>query len=314
MRPQREVWGETLARLAENDTTMVIVDGDLANSTKADIFAARFPERFIEVGIAEQNMVGIAFGLSTLGYRPWLSTFAVFLTHRALDPIRMLLSQTQASVRLAGSYSGLLNGSSGKTHQDIEDLAIMRAMPHMVVLAPADEVEVAAMTAWASQHEGPVYMRVARDAVNPVFDDEYVFTLGAVHTLRRELREVFDVVLVSTGVQSSRVLDAAGLLASQGIDARVVHVPTIKPLDGALLIAALTGAPVIVTVEEHSIIGGLGGAVSEVLTDRGDGRRVVRLGLADAWAESGPNNFLLDKYGLSPARVAAQVSAAIGTT
>lgn len=311
MRPQREIWGETLASIADDDPTLVVIDGDLANSTKADLFAARHPERFIEAGIAEQNMVGIAFGLSTLGYRPWLSTFGVFLTHRALDPIRMLVSQTRASVRLAGSYSGLLNGSSGKTHQDIEDLAIMRAMPHLTVLAPADDVEAEAIVRWASQHDGAVYVRLARDAVRRVFEDGgYEFRLGAVHTVRRG-GNTPDIGLVSTGVQSSRVLEAAELLTGRGLQARVVHVPTIKPLDEDGLVAALNGAPLVITVEEHSIIGGLGSLVSEVFAGREDGRRVVRLGLADEWSESGPNHFLLDKYGLAPERVAEQVVEAL---
>ena len=146
MSAQRDAWGETLVEIAGVDQRVVVVDGDLANSTKADLFAAAHPERFVEIGIAEQNMVGVAFGMSTLGYRPWLSSFAVFLTHRALDQVRMLVSQTRANVKIAGSYSGLLNGSSGKTHQDIEDLAIMRAMPGMTVLAPADEHEMRAAT------------------------------------------------------------------------------------------------------------------------------------------------------------------------
>lgn len=145
MKAQRLVWGETLAELAAADSRIVVLDGDLATSTRADLVADAVPDAFIQVGIAEQNMVGMAFGLTTVGYRPWLSTFGVFLTHRALDPIRVLVSQTKAPVRLAGAYTGLLNGASGKTHQDIEDLAIMRAMPNMTVLAPADEHEAEAM-------------------------------------------------------------------------------------------------------------------------------------------------------------------------
>lgn len=303
MRAQRDVWGDTLVQIAESDPRVAVVDGDLANSTKADKFADAFPDRFIEVGIAEQNMVGIAFGLTTAGFRPWLSTFGVFLTHRALDPIRMLVSQTGAPVRIAGAYSGLLNGSSGKTHQDIEDLAIMRAMPNMTVLAPADEVEAAAVTRWAAEHDGPVYVRLARDAVPAVLPDDYEFALGAVVTLRSEGR----VALISTGVQSSRVNDAATILAEAGVLVRVIHVPTLKPLDISSLLAAIDGAQIVITVEEHSIIGGLGGLISETLSERSDAPRVIRLGLEDKWSESGPNDFLLDKYGLSPERVAEQV-------
>lgn len=302
MSAQREVWGSTLVKLAETDSRVAVVDADLASSTKADLFAAAYPRRFFEVGIAEQNMVGVAFGLSTMGFRPWLSSFGVFLTHRALDPIRMLVSQTRAPVKIAASYSGLLNGSSGKTHQDIEDLAIMRAMPHMTVIAPADAVEAEAATRWAADSDGPVYLRLARDAVQPVFDESYEFIPGSIHVLR----EGSDAVLVSTGVQTSRTLAAAQLLQAQGIEARVVHVPCLKPISEQDLLGALDG-PAIFTVEEHSIIGGLGGLVSEIVARQRGYAPVIRLGLADDWSESAPNDFLLDKYGLSAERVAEQI-------
>jgi transketolase len=305
MKAQRVVWGETLADLAEKDERVVVLDGDLASSTRADIVDARVPDSFIQIGIAEQNLVGMAFGLSTMGYRPWLSSFGVFLTHRALDQVRMLLSQTKAPIRIAAAYSGLLNGSSGKTHQDMEDFAIMRAMPNMVVVAPADEHEARAVTLWASEHDGPVYLRYARDAVSPVFDEQYAFELGKPAVLC----EGADVVIVSTGVQSSRVVDAAKLLAEQGVQARVVHLATLKPVDEDALAALFDGYETIVTVEEHSVINGLGSLVSDVVTARGLGRRVLRVGLADAWSESAPNDFLLDKYGLSPERVAERVLA-----
>lgn len=304
---QRDVWGQTLVELARTDERIVVLDGDLATSTKADLFAAAHPDRFIEVGIAEQNMVGMAFGMATLGYRPWLSTFGVFLTHRALDPVRMLLAQTGVPVRIAGAYSGLLNGSSGKTHQDIEDLAIMRAMPGMAVIAPADEFELRAAISWIAEYDGPVYVRVARDAVTPVFDEKYVFTLGAV----RRIREGSDVTLVSTGVQTSRVVDAAELLDAQGISARVVHVASLKPIDELGLIEAVAGAGPVVTIEEHTVLGGLGGLVSEISTSSAKPFRVTRLGLADGWSESAPNDFLLDAYGLSSARIADRVRSAL---
>lgn len=299
---QREAWGRALVELGANDDRIVVVDGDLANSTKADMFATAFPERFIEVGIAEQNMVGIAFGLSTLGYRPWLSTFGVFLTHRALDMVRMLVSQTKAPVRLAGSYSGLLNGSSGKTHQDIEDLAIMRAMPSMTVLAPADEFEMRAAVHWAAEYDGPIYLRIARDPVAPVFDSDAVWTDWS----PRILREGDDLTVVSTGVQTSRAAEALHLLAAEGVEARHVHVPMLKPLDPAALRATLGAGPIF-TVEEHTVIGGLGGLVSEIVAESPMSYPVTRIGLADGWSESAPNDFLLDRYGLSAERVAEQI-------
>jgi transketolase len=307
MRAQRDLWAATLTDLAYRDDRILVVDGDLASSTKADVFAAAHPDKLIEIGIAEQTMVGVAFGLSTLGFRPWLSSFGVFLTHRALDPVRMLLSQTGAPVRIAGHYSGLLNGSSGKTHQDIEDFAIMRAMPNMVVIAPADEFEVEAAIRWIADYDGPVYVRIARDAVEPVFPRGATFTLGDVH----ELREGDDVTLVSTGVQSSRTLAAAAILERQHVSARVVHVPTLKPVDEAALLAAVSNGGPVVTVEDHSVIGGLGSLLSELSASSPEPFRVTRLGLADSWSESAPNEFLLDKYGLSPAAVASQVLGAL---
>lgn len=309
MSAQRQVWGETISRLAGEDPHVIVLDGDLATSTKADIVAAEHPEQFIEVGIAEQNMVGMAVGLSTLGYRPWLSSFGVFLTQRALDQVRMLVSQTKSPVRLAGSYTGLLNGSSGKTHQDIEDLAIMRAMPNMTVIAPADARETQAATEWASDHDGPVYLRLARDAVDDVFiDDGYRFEPGR----PRRLRDGADGVVVSSGVQTSRTLTALNELAAEGIELALVHLATLKPLDEAALLAEFGDVQTIVTVEEHSVLGGLGGLVSEVVAGSSSTARVHRVGLADGWSESAPNDFLLDKYGLSPRRVAEQLRDMLG--
>lgn len=306
MKPQRQVWGETLAELAATDPTLVVLDGDLATSTRADIVADEQPHAFIEIGIAEQNMVGMAFGMSTLGYRPWLSTFGVFLTHRALDQIRMLVSQTKAPVRIAAAYSGLLNGSSGKTHQDIEDFAIMRAMPNMTVIAPADEFEAKSAIRWASEHPGPVYIRFARDAVAPVFEEGHSFQVG----IPVVIREGSAVTLISTGVQTSRTVEAADILAASGIDAQVIHLATLKPLDEAALLSLIGDQQHIVTVEDHSRIGGLGGLVAEILSARG-GTRLTRIGLDDRWSESAPNDFLLDKYGLSPQRVAESVKASL---
>jgi len=308
-RSQRQVWGETLVDLAKNDPYCIVLDGDLATSTQAVLVAAEVPDSFIEVGIAEQNMVGMALGMSTLGYRPWLSTFGVFLTHRALDQVRMMLSQTKAPVRLTGHYSGLLNGSAGKTHQDLEDFAIMRAMPNMTVIAPADEYEAEAVTRWAADHDGPVYIRYARDAVTPVYDAVPDFVPG--RSVR--LREGADAVLVSTGVQTSRTLEAAELLARDGVECAVLHVPTLKPFDTEMFLGLVADAHDIVTVEEHSRLGGLGGLIAETLAERPGSARLTRIGLADAWGESAPNDFLLDKYGLSPQRVAECVRSQVVT-
>jgi len=301
VKAQRQVWGETLAELAGTDQRLVVLDADLATSTRADIVADAHPDSFIQVGIAEQNMVGMAFGLSTLGYRPWVSSFGVFLTNRALDQVRMLVSQTKAPVRLAAAYSGLLNGASGKTHQDIEDFAIMRAMPNMTVLAPADEIEAAHAIRWAADHDGPLYIRLARDPVPPVFDQNYTFMPGKPVLLRNSDNGL---VIISTGVQTARTTAALDLLHADGIHLRHLHLHTLKPANADAIIAHLAGASAVCTVEEHTIIGGLGELVSDLVTRDGLGVRVTRIGLDDRWSESGPNDFLLDKHGLSPHRVA----------
>jgi transketolase len=299
----REAWAETLVELARTNPDVLVLDADLANSTKADAFARAYPERFLEMGIAEQNMVGVAAGLATVGYVPWLSSFAVFFTHRALDQVRLLVAQTHANVKIGASYSGLLTGLTGKTHQDVQDLAIMRAMPGLTVLVPADAIECAAMVRWATETNGPVYLRLARDAGPDVFDEGYRFEPGTV----RLVREGRDVLLVSTGLQTARCLDAAGLLEAGGISAGVLHVPSLKPVDAEALVDAARAARLVVSVEEHTVLGGLGGLVAEILAAR-EPRRLVRIGIEDSWGESAPNDFLLDKHGLSPARVAERVA------
>jgi transketolase len=299
----RDVFGDKLSELAQHNPSIVVLDADLANSTKADKFAQAHPDRFLEMGIAEQNMVGVAVGMATLGFVPWLSSFTVFFTHRALDPVRMLVAQTHANVKIGAAYSGLLTGYTGKTHQDVEDLAIMRAMPGMTVLAPADEFECAAMIRWATEYVGPVYLRLTRDASPAVFGPDYRYEPGALH----QLRDGSDLLMVSTGTQSSRCFEAAQALEKEGISAAVLHVPTIKPLRPEDLLRACERFDLVFTVEEHTKLGGLGGLVSEILSEHSP-RKVVRLGLQDQWGESAPNDFLLDKYQLSAQRVAEQIA------
>ncbi len=298
----REVFGETLVELGAKYPNLVVMDGDLANSTKADKFEAAYPERFLEMGIAEQNLMGAAAGISTLGFIPWISSFAVFLTHRAADPLRMLVAQTHANVKIGAGYAGLLTGYTGKTHQDVEDLAIVRAMPEMVVLAPADAVEARAMMHWATAYTGPVYLRLARDPSPILFEEDYVFEPGRVI----RLKEGADVALVSTGIQTPRTLEAARLLEAHSVAARVIHVGSIKPLNEAELVEAVGEAALVVTTEEHNVYGGLGGLVAEVLSAHNP-KRVVRIGIQDAFGESAPNEFLLEKHGLSPQRIAQRV-------
>lgn len=299
----RDAWSEALRDLAAGNPDLLVLDGDLGTSTRADRFAAAYPDQFLQMGIAEQNMVGAAVGLATLGYVPWLSSFGVFFTHRAADQVRMLVAQTHANVKIGAAYTGLLTGLTGKTHQDVEDLAIMRAMPGMTVIAPGDAAECVAAVRWATATPGPVFLRLARDAGPDLFDASVRFEPGRVIPLR----EGTDVLIVSTGMQSARCLAAATLLDARGISAAVLHVPSIKPVDAAAIAAAARPVALVVTAEEHSILGGLGGLVAEILSER-EPRRIARIGIGDTWGESAPNAFLLERHGLSAERVAERVA------
>jgi transketolase len=302
MKALRDVFGDTLVSLGSTNPNVVVLDADLANSTKADKFAKMYPGRFLQMGIAEQNFVGVAVGLASLGYVPWLSTFTVFFTHRAIDPIRMLVAQTHANVKIGAAYAGVMTGLTGKTHHDVQDLAIMRAMPDMTVVAPADAIEGEAIIRWATEYEGPVYVRLARDASPNVFDEQYRFVPGKTISLK----EGSDVLLISTGPQSVRCLQAAELLHGQGISAGVLHVPSIKPVNKEEIVSAAEKAKVVVTVEEHTIYGGLGGLVAEVLSEASP-RRVIRYGIEDRWGESAPNDYLLDLFQMSAPRLSERI-------
>lgn len=304
----RDVWADTLIELAAGNPDLLVLDADLATSTRADRFAKAHPEQFLQMGIAEQGMVGTAVGLASMGFVPWLSTFAVFLTHRAVDQVRMSVAQTHANVKLGAAYAGLQTGFTGKTHMDIQDLAIMRAMPGMTVLAPGDATECAAMVRWATATPGPVYLRLGRDGGPDLFDAEYAFEPGRVI----RLREGSDVLLVSTGQQSGRTLAAAELLAAAGIEAGVLHVPSLKPVDAAAIVEAASAVPLVVTTEEHTIIGGLGSLVAETVTATVP-RRVERIGVQDTWGESAPNAWILDRHGLTPEKVAERVHRILGS-
>jgi len=302
MKALRDVFGDTLVSLGSTNPNLLVLDADLANSTKADKFAKAHPARFLQMGIAEQNFVGVAVGLASLGFVPWLSSFTVFFTHRAIDPIRMLVAQTHANVKIGAAYAGLMTGLTGKTHHDVQDLAIMRAMPDMVVLAPGDPIEAEAVIRWATEYEGPVFVRLARDTCPNVFDEQYRFVPGRTISLR----EGGDVLLVSTGPQSARCLQAAELLQGQGISTGVLHVPSIKPVNKEEIVHEAEKARIVVTVEEHSIYGGLGGMVAEILSEASP-RRVIRFGIEDRWGESAPNDYLLDAFKMSPPRLSERI-------
>ncbi|MGI8478073.1 MAG: transketolase family protein [Thermomicrobiales bacterium] len=295
----REAWGQGLAALADIHPDLVVLDGDLANSTRADIFAAAHPERFFEMGIAEQNMIGVAAGMATVGFTPWISTFTAFLASRDLDQIRVVVAQPHLNVKLCGSYSGILTSKTGKTHQSVDDLAIFRAMPGLVSLAPMDANELLACMRMMMETPGPMYLRLTRDPSPVLFPEDRVFPLGKAVELRRGA----DIGLVSTGVQTIRTLEAAQLLADDGIEATVLHAPTLKPFDTAAVVEVAERTNAIVTVEDHSIIGGLGGAVAETLGELRP-TRMIRVGIRDVFGESGPNDAILEKYGLTPRHIA----------
>lgn len=298
----RTVFGETVAELANDDPRILVLDGDVGSSTGAEIFEGAHPQRFLQMGIAEQNMLGVAAGLATVGFVPIVSSFACFVVARALDSVRVLIAQPALNVKIMGGYTGLLTGMTGKTHQIFNDIAIMRTLANMTVLAPADEVEARQAIAAMISLDGPVYIQMTREPSPVLFDAGYRFEVGA--SVR--VREGADVTLVSTGVQTARVYEAAEILGGRGIEATVLHVPTIKPIDEEGIVQAARASGFVVVVEDQTILGGLGGAVSEVLSEHYP-VFVKRLGVRDVYGESGPNDLLLEKYRLSAATVAQDV-------
>lgn len=306
-RSQREEFGTALSELADEYPTLLVLDGDLANSTRADIFAIAHPSRFLQLGIAEQNMVGVAAGLATQGFIPVVSTFACFAVYRALDQVRVLVAQPHLNVKIVGGYGGLLTGLTGKSHQAIDDLAIVRGMPGMVVIAPADDLETRAVMRAMLRYVGPVYVRLARDPGPRIHAEGFEFEIGRA----TRLREGRHVTIFATGQQTARVLGAAELLGTRGITALVVHVPTIKPLDLDTIVEAAGATGLAVTSEEHVTTGGLGGAIAEVLGEY-DPMPLLRLGINNVWGESASNAELLEKHGLTAMRTAAAIEGFVG--
>ncbi|WP_042470249.1 transketolase family protein [Bacillus ndiopicus] len=295
----RDTFSTALLEISQADAKVYVLDGDLATSTKIDTIATQLPEKFLQMGIAEQNMLSVAAGLATTGLQPWVATFAAFMSKRALDQIQVQIAQTNLDVKMIGAYSGLLTGLTGKSHQALEDIAIFRTLAHMTVLAPADSVETAAMIKWANQYNGPVYIRLARDNYPVIFDDQYQFELGKGVLLR----EGTDLTIISTGTQTSRALEAAEILAEQNISASVLHLPSIKPIDEKAIIHAAAHTRAIVTAEEHSIYGGLGSAVAEILAANKP-TAIEFVGVKDRNSESADNDDLLNKYELLPTNIA----------
>ena len=302
----RLTFGETITELAASDERLVVLDGDTGSSTYTSLFEAAYPDRFFQMGITEQNMLGMAAGMATLGLVPIVSTFTCFIVSRAHDSIRVLIAQPQANVKMMGGYSGLLAGMTGKTHLMFDDISIMRAMANMTVVAPVDEIETRSALKVIIEYDGPVYLRLTRPDAPILFGDDYEFKLGKAVTVR----EGTDVTVFSTGSHTTRAYEAAETLALDGIDVHLVHVPTIKPLDVDAVVAAASRTGLVVTTEEHTIIGGLGGAIAEALAVNAPTPMVLH-GLQDVFGESGPDELLLDKYGISPEKTAAAIKSAV---
>jgi transketolase len=292
--PMRQAYGSALVELGAARPDVVVLSADVSNSDFSWMFADAYPDRFINVGIAEQSLVDVAAGIAYAGLVPFANTFAFLFATRAVEAVRTHCCYGGANVKLMGAYAGVSDSFDGPTHHAITDIAILRALPNMTVVSPADPISIAKLLPQIASWPGPVYVRLNRNEVPILFDERYAPEIG--HAIVH--RQGADVTLIGTGIMLSRSLDAADVLAGRGIDARVVEVHTIKPLDAATIVTAASETGAIVTAEEHSIVGGLGGAVVEALADACP-VPVERVGIADAFATSGPYADLLEHLGLT---------------
>lgn len=288
----REAYGQALLELGEKNKNVVVLDADLSKSTKTAGFGKEYPERFFNVGIAEQNLIGTAVGLATTGKIPFASTFAMFATGRAFEIIRNSVAYPKVNVKIAATHAGLTVGEDGASHQALEDISIMRSIPNMVVINPADAIEAKAAIIKMAEYEGPAYIRLGRSKVPVIYDESnYKFELGKGKTLK----EGNDVTIIASGITVSMAIEASEILKEQGIDARVIDIHTIKPIDKEIIIKAAKETGAIVTAEEHNIIGGLGSAVAEVIVENSP-VPMARVGVNDTFGESGNGEELLKKY------------------
>ncbi len=297
----RQSYGEALKELGAQHPDIVVLDADLANATKTEIFKKAFPERHFDCGIAEANMMCVAAGLSTTGLVPFASSFAMFAAGRAFEQVRNSIGYPHLNVKIGATHGGISVGEDGASHQCCEDFALMRSIPGMVVMSPADDVEAKAMVKAAYEHQGPVYMRFSRYGAPVIHDpDSFTFEIGKGEVLR----DGTDVALIVNGLLVAEALEAAELLAAQGISARVIDMATVKPLDEALVLEAARECGKIVTCEEHSVIGGLGEAVCAVVAKHGLACPVERVGVNDEFGHSGPAAALLEQFGLCAGKIA----------
>ncbi|MBQ7149111.1 MAG: transketolase family protein [Pseudobutyrivibrio sp.] len=299
----RESYGNALVALGEKYDNLVVLDADLAEATKTGIFKKAFPERHIDCGIAESNMVGIAAGIASTGKVPFCSSFAMFAAGRAFEQVRNSVGYPHLNVKIGATHAGISVGEDGASHQCNEDIALMRTIPGMTIINPSDDVEAKAAVEAAYKMDGPVYLRFGRLAV-PVINDrpDYKFEIGKGVVLK----EGKDLTIIATGLEVNESLEAAKKLAEDGIDAEVINIHTIKPIDADLIVKSASKTGKVVTVEEHSVIGGLGGAVAEVLSEKCP-TKMLRIGVKDTFGESGPAVKLLEKYELDAAGIYKQI-------
>ncbi|WDV45255.1 transketolase family protein [Clostridiaceae bacterium M8S5] len=290
----REAYGKALAKLAKTNDKVVVLDADLSKSTKTASFKEVCEDRFINVGIAEQNMVATAAGLAASGMIPFASSFAIFAAGRAFEIIRNSVAYPKLNVKIAATHAGLTVGEDGATHQAIEDLSIMRSIPNMTVINPADGIEAEAAVLKVAEYNGPVYIRLGRSGVPIIFDEGYEFEIGK----GVQLSDGNDVAIIATGIMVAEALKAKEMLEKENIQARVINIHTIKPIDEDIIVKAAKETGAIITAEEHSIIGGLGSAVAEIVAEKSP-VLMKRIGVNDTFGESGNGNELLVKYGLT---------------
>jgi transketolase len=291
----RAAFGDALVELGSRRKDVVVLDADVAESTQTAKFGKKYPDRFYQIGIAEQNMVGIAAGMATMGLVPWVSTFAVFLAKRAVDQIRVSVAYPKLNVKLNGAYGGIPTGRAGATHQSVEDIAVMRCMPNMTVICPGDPLEVQQAVCETTDMNGPVYLRTVRCPIPVIFDSKHKFEIGKSY----QLTDGRDVTVISTGMMTPKALEAAKeLKTNHNISVRLIHMPTIKPIDKNAIVNASRETGSLITVENHSILGGLGGAVAEVLTEFAP-CHLTRLGFPDVFGESGDDEKIFSKFGMN---------------
>ena len=302
----RDAYGKALVELGEKNKNVVVLDADLAAATKTGAFKKAFPERFFDTGIAESNMMSLAGGLATTGFTVFASTFAMFAAGRAFEQVRNTIAYPHLNVKIGATHAGISVGEDGASHQCCEDIALMRSIPGMVIINPADDIEARAAVFAAAEHDGPVYMRFGRLAVPRVFDENYKFEIGKAVTLK----EGTDVTIIATGLMVNEAIEAAKTLEKEGVSVELINMHTIKPLDNEAVIKAAKKTGCIVTAEEHNIIGGLGSAVSEVVAEECP-VPVVRVGVNDEFGKSGPAVELLHLYGLDAENIVEKAKLAI---